>query len=74
MSKEGKKKSGESLDLISKIPKWGWLLISFLVAIALWYCLSIYPKTARSFPFAPKVIASLQAMIEGFSGKTFPAV
>ncbi|MFR1833891.1 MAG: ABC transporter permease [Lachnospiraceae bacterium] len=64
MSKEDKKKSGESLDLISKIPKWGWLLISFLVAMVLWYCLSVFPKTARSFPFLPKVAASLQTVIE----------
>ncbi|MCI8831768.1 MAG: ABC transporter permease [Lachnospiraceae bacterium] len=64
MSEEKKKKSGESLDFISKIPNWGWICISFLVAVALWYCLSVYPKTARSFPFAPKVLASLQTMIE----------
>lgn len=64
MSKEDKKKSGESLDLISKIPKWGWLLISFMVAMVVWYCLSIFPKTARSFPFFPKVLASLQTVIE----------
>ena len=59
-----KKKQGEQKDLISRIPNWGWLCISFLVAMVLWYCLSIYPKTARSFPFLPKVLASLKTMIE----------
>ena len=29
MSEEKKKKSGESLDSISKIPNWGWICISF---------------------------------------------
>lgn len=64
MSDEKKKEKRNDIDMISKIPNWGWLLLSFLVAILLWYCLSINPKTARSFPFAPTVISSLKTMIE----------
>ena len=36
-----------------QIPTWGWLIISFLVAMALWFFLSVNEKTARSFPFLP---------------------
>ena len=43
---------------------WGWLLISFLAAMLLWKWLSVNPTTARSFPFAPEVLASLGTMIE----------
>lgn len=64
MSLEKKKQEGKERDIVSRIPNWGWLLISFLTAIILWYCLSINPKTARSFPFAPTVFASLKTMIE----------
>lgn len=64
MSSEKKKQQGRERDIVSKIPNWGWLLLSFLAAVLLWYCLSITPKTARSFPFAPKVLASLKTMIE----------
>ena len=39
-----------------QIPNWGWLLISFLVAMALWFFLSVNEKTARSFPFLPAIL------------------
>ena len=43
----------------SKIPGKVWLLISFLVAMVLWYLLSLNPKTARSFP---NIIVSFRYM------------
>lgn len=46
-----------------QIPKWGWLLISFLTAMALWFILSIHPKTARSFPYLPEVLRALGTVI-----------
>ena len=57
---ENKKKK----DIVAAIPNWGWLLISFMVAIALWFWLSVNPSTARSFPFLPEVVKSLKTMIE----------
>ena len=47
-----------------QIPNWGWLLISFLVAMALWFFLSVNPKTARSFPFLPAILQALATVIE----------
>ena len=46
-----------------QIPPWGWLLISFLVAMLLWFFLSVNEKTARSFPFLPAIIESLGTVI-----------
>ena len=47
-----------------QIPNWGWLLNSFLVAMALWFFLSVNPKTARSFPFLPAILQALATVIE----------
>ena len=47
-----------------QIPNWGWLLISFLAAMALWFFLSINEKTARSFPFLPAILKALGTVIE----------
>ena len=55
-----KKKNG----IIDKIPNWGWLMISLATALVLWYVLSITPKTARCFPFIPKVIEALKTVTE----------
>ena len=63
-SDENRKKDHAQRDIISRIPNWGWLLISFLTAMLLWKWLSVNPTTARSFPFAPEVLASLGTMIE----------
>lgn len=63
MSSEHKKKHSGDRDLVSRIPNWGWLLISFLTAVLLWKWLSVNPKTARSFPFAPEVFKALKTMI-----------
>lgn len=54
----------------SKIPRWGWLILSFAAAMALWYLLSINPRTARSFPNVVKVIQAIFTMIDrGVLGK-----
>ena len=46
-----------------QIPPWGCLIISFLVAMLLWFFLSVNEKTARSFPFLPAIIESLGTVI-----------
>ena len=46
-----------------QIPPWGWLIISFLVAMLLWFFLSVNEKTARSFPFLPAIIEALGTVI-----------
>ena len=48
----------------NKIPGWAWGIISFIAAIGMWYLLSILPKTARAFPFAPTTIDGLWTMME----------
>lgn len=60
MNKSKKKR----VDLIGMIPKWLWLLISLVVALAVWTLLSMFPKTGRSFQPIPVVIASIQTMYE----------
>ena len=47
-----------------RIPKWAWLLLSFVTAMVVWYLLSLNPQTARSFPNAVKTLQSLSVMIE----------
>ncbi len=51
-------------DIISKIPKWVWLLLSLLAAVLLWTALSHNPATANSFYPLPKVFASAKTMID----------
>ena len=46
-----------------QIPPWGWLIISFLVAMLLWFFLSVNEKTARSFPFLPAILEALGTVI-----------
>ncbi len=41
-----------------------WLVISFAVALLLWYLLSKGKATSRSFPFVDKVIPAVQTMID----------
>ena len=48
----------------SRIPPALWLLISFLVAMGLWYLLSIIPVTSRAFPNAVVTIQGLAKMVE----------
>lgn len=64
MESNGTKKAAKKKGVIASIPGWAWVLISLAVAILLWYILSINPKTARSFPFIPAMIESMQKMIE----------
>ena len=47
-----------------QIPNWGWLVLSFIAAMALWFFLSVNPQTARSFPFIPEIIKAFQTVIE----------
>lgn len=44
--------------------KYGWLALSLLAAMLVWYVLSINPRTARSFPNAGLVIESVRTMID----------
>lgn len=54
------KKKKKGVQISDKV----WLLISLLAALLLWYCLSLGPKTGRSFPFIDKVIPAVGTMIE----------
>ena len=45
-------------DLISRIPSKVWLLLSLLVAIAVWSLLSMGEKTGRAFPPLLEVFGS----------------
>ena len=47
-----------------QIPTWGWLILSFLAAMLLWFFLSINPQTARSFPFIPEIIKAIKTVVE----------
>ena len=58
------KKSKGGADIIGKIPKGIWLLISFIAAILVWTILSITPQTARCYPNAIKVLQSIGLMVE----------
>ena len=58
------KKKKRKLDIIGKIPKWAWLIISLSVALLLWYYLSNNPTTARSFPPLDDVFKSTLTMID----------
>ena len=51
-------------SLASRIPPKVWLLISFLVAMLLWYVISLLPATARAFPNVIVTFSSLATMIE----------
>ncbi len=46
-----------------KIPARVWVLLSFLLAMVLWYVLSILPATSRAFPNVVKTLQSLPVMI-----------
>lgn len=48
---------------IDKIPSKVWLLISFAVAMLLWYLLSVIPATSRAFPNAIVVASGIRTMI-----------
>lgn len=64
MEPKGTKKSVKNKKVMDRIPGWAWVLISLAVAILLWYILSVSPKTARSFPFIPAMIESMEKMVE----------
>ena len=62
-SNSPEKKKVKTESFINKIPNWGWLLISFLTAMLVWWLLSINPKTSRSFPNVFKVMESIKVMV-----------
>ena len=51
-------------SLVDRIPKAGWLLLSFLAAMALWTLLSVIPSTSRAFPNVLVVLSKISVMIE----------
>ncbi len=51
-------------SLASRIPARVWLLISFAVAMGVWYLLSIIPQTSRGFPNVVVTIEGLITMIQ----------
>ena len=63
IANSNKKKAIKTESFITKIPNWGWLLISFLTAMIVWWLLSINPRTSRSFPNIFKVLESIQVMV-----------
>ena len=48
----------------NKIPGWVWVILSFLVAMVVWYIMSITPRTARAFPNVVVTIEGLMEMVE----------
>ena len=51
-------------SLASRIPPKVWLLISFAVAMLVWYLMSIIPQTSRAFPNVVVTIEGLVRMVE----------
>lgn len=49
---------------MASISKRAWLLLSLLVALVVWYLLSIGKTTSRSFPFVPGIIQGIRTMIQ----------
>ena len=48
----------------NRIPAWAWALISFAVAMLVWYILSITPRTARAFQNLIVTFEGLMRMID----------
>ncbi len=57
------KKKNKS-NVVGRLPKWLWLLLSLGAAMLVWTLLSINPRTARSFPNVIVVMKSVATMIE----------
>ena len=53
-------KSKKKIKINDKV----WLLISLIVALIVWFLLSIGEKTGRSFPYVPAVLDGMKTMIE----------
>lgn len=53
----------QKIDIVGKIPKWGWLIISLGTAVLVWCWLSVNPATARSFPNPIATFSSVELMI-----------
>jgi len=55
-------KNKNRVDLVDKIPNWGWLLLSLLTAVLVWSWLSANPVTSRAFPPLTEVFGSFSKM------------
>ncbi|MDO4432191.1 MAG: ABC transporter permease [Aerococcaceae bacterium] len=64
MMKMNSDQKSQKKKLLDRVPHRGWLVISLLVALIVWYLLSINPKTARSFPNILLVLDSISTMID----------
>ena len=53
-------KSKKKIKINDKV----WLLISLIVALIVWFLLSIGENTGRSFPYVPAVLDGMKTMIE----------
>lgn len=51
-------------SLVDRVPNRVWVLLSFLIAMLLWYILSIIPATSRAFPNIVVVASNIWVMIE----------
>ena len=51
-------------SLANRIPPKVWLLISFAVAMLVWYIMSIIPQTSRAFPNVVVTFQGLMRMVE----------
>ena len=51
-------------SVVDRIPKWAWLTLSLVTALALWTLLSVLPATSRSFPNIIVTFKSLKTMID----------
>lgn len=56
-------KNKKNTSFIDRIPTKLWLLISLVIALGLWYMLSVIPSTSRAFPNVIKVIKQIPVMI-----------
>lgn len=55
-------KNKNKVDIVGRIPKWGWLALSLLTAILLWSVLSHGEVTGRAFPPLLEVFGSYTKM------------
>lgn len=58
------RKNNKVSSMLSSMPRWAWLLLSFACAMLLWTLLSMNPKTSRSFPNVIVVLEYVQIMID----------
>ena len=52
----------KKVDWVGKIPGWVWIILSLLVAIVVWWLLSLGEKTGRAFPPLTEVFGAYTKM------------